>query len=59
MLPPDTYSQPDAADPVLDVGTVLRIVRKHAPGAVTVTAIDETGGEARAYMVDTDVVLKT
>ncbi len=29
MLPSDMYSQPNAADPVLDERTVLDIVRRH------------------------------
>jgi aminoglycoside phosphotransferase len=36
---------------------VLRIVRQHAP-ATTVTAVDESGGEARVYIVDDAAVLK-
>lgn len=59
MFPPDTYSQPNAPDPVLDSTTVLRIVRRHVPRAAAVTNVDETGGEARVYMVDDDLVLKT
>lgn len=59
MLAPDTYVQPRAADPQLDSAIVLRIVREHLPGAKAVTAVDETGGEARAYIVDDVVVLKT
>lgn len=54
----DFYVQPDAADPVLDAATVLAIVRRHAPNAVAVTAIDESGGEARTYAIDDDLILK-
>lgn len=54
----DTYSQPDAPDPVLDDDLVLRIVRTHAPGG-TVRSVDESGGEARTYAVDDDIILKT
>jgi len=54
----DFYVQPDAADPVLDSATVLAIVRRHAPGAAAVTAVDESGGEARTYAIDDDLVLK-
>lgn len=54
----DFYVQPDAADPVLDTATVLAIVRRHAPNAVAVTAIDESGGEARTYAIDHDLILK-
>ncbi len=59
MLPADTYVQPGAVDPVLDNATVMRLVRAHVPRASAVTAIDESGGEARTYMVDDDLVLKT
>src|SRR5712691_10031307 len=55
----DTYSQPDAADPVLADNRVLELARRHAGSARTVTFIDESGGEARAYMCDDDLVLKT
>ena len=54
----DFYVQPDAADPVLDTATVLAIVRRHAPNVVTVTAVDESGGEARTYAFDDDLILK-
>jgi aminoglycoside phosphotransferase (APT) family kinase protein len=57
MLPPDVYSRPDAPDPVLPSRTVLRIVRQYA-AATTVTAVDESGGEARVYFVDDEVVHK-
>lgn len=55
----DVYSQPNAPDPVLDDETVLRIARRHLPGARTVTGVDESGGEARTYAVDGDVIVKT
>ena len=58
MLPNNTYSQPQAADPVLDAGTVLDLLRRHGVRGSTVTSIDETGGEARVYQVDTAFVLK-
>jgi aminoglycoside phosphotransferase len=58
MLPSDLYSQPNAADPVLEERTVLDIVRRHGVRRSTVTSIDETGGEARAYMLDDNLVLK-
>jgi len=54
----DTYSQPDAPDPVWSHDVVLDVVRRHVPGAEEVTGVDESGGEARAYLVDADVVLK-
>ena len=58
MLPSDMYSQPNAADPVLDERTVLDIVRRHGVRCSAVTSIDETGGEARAYVLDDNLVLK-
>ncbi|OYV46771.1 MAG: hypothetical protein B7X10_04725, partial [Burkholderiales bacterium 21-58-4] len=58
MTPRDIYVQPDAPDPVLGSEYVLELVRKHVPSVKTVTGVDETGGEARTYMCDDDVVLK-
>ena len=58
MLPSDMYSQPNAADPVLEERTVLDIVRRHGVRCSAVTSIDETGGEARAYVLDDNLVLK-
>jgi aminoglycoside phosphotransferase len=37
---------------------VLAITRKFIPGAKAVTAIDESGGEARTYFIDNNFVLK-
>jgi hygromycin-B 7''-O-kinase len=54
----DFYVQPDAADPVLDARAVLAIVHRHAPDAVAVTAVDESGGEARTYAIDDGLILK-
>lgn len=54
----DFYIQPDAADLVLDSQAVLAIVREHAPDADAVTAVDESGGEARIYAIDGDLILK-
>lgn len=50
--------QPDA-DPVLEDSLVLDLVRRFVPDARAVLSVDESGGEARAYMVDEDLVLKT
>lgn len=55
----DIYLQPGAADDVLANELVLSLVRKHVPNAQAVTAIDESGGEARAYVVDNAFILKT
>ena len=58
MLPSETYTQPNAADPVLDEQTVLDILRCHGVHGCAVTSIDETGGEARTYVIDDNLVLK-
>jgi len=55
----DVYLQPGAADPVLSRATVLALARRHLPAAAAVTGVDESGGEARAYLVNDDVVVKT
>jgi hygromycin-B 7''-O-kinase len=59
MVTRDVYLQPEAPDPVLDDAIVLALVRRHAPRAAGVTEVDESGGEARAYVVDGDIILKT
>ena len=58
MLPGDIYGQPDAPDPVLDEGTVLDLARRHVPRCSAVTGIYESGGEARVYMIDDNLILK-
>jgi aminoglycoside phosphotransferase (APT) family kinase protein len=50
---------PDPRDPVLDASVVLGLARRHLPSARAVTAVDETGGEARAYVIDADFIFKT
>jgi hygromycin-B 7''-O-kinase len=55
----DSYHQPDAADPVLEAAAVLALVGTHVPDVRAVTDIDESGGEARVYVVDHEVILKT
>lgn len=57
-MPNDYYVQPDTADPVLDTGRVLALVRRHTPEAKAVTGVDETGGEARTYAIDDRLILK-
>jgi len=52
------YYQRGAADPVLEDNLVLDIVRQYAPSAKAVVSINDTHGEARAYMVDETNVLK-
>jgi hygromycin-B 7''-O-kinase len=58
MLPSDIYRQPHAADPVLEERTVLDLARRHGVRCAAVTRVDETGGEARAYVLDDTLVLK-
>ena len=58
MLPSDIYRQPHAADPVLEERTVLDLARRHGVRCSALTSIDETGGEARAYGIDDNLVLK-
>ncbi|HEX2916010.1 MAG TPA: aminoglycoside phosphotransferase family protein [Chloroflexia bacterium] len=54
----DIYLQPGVPDPRLPDETVLAIARKYIPRAQTVTEVDESGGEARAYVIDNIYVLK-
>jgi len=58
-MPKDVYLQPDAPDPVLGDNVVLALVRQYAPGAQAVTSVDESGGEARTYAIDDNLILKT
>jgi len=59
MLLRDRYSQPHAADPVLDERTVLNMVRCHGVRGSAVSSIDETGGEARVVnVIDDSLVVK-
>ncbi len=54
----DTYSQPEAPDPVLDDELVLSLVRRHVPTAQVLTGVEESGGEARTYAIDNSMILK-
>jgi aminoglycoside phosphotransferase (APT) family kinase protein len=58
MLPIDAYPQTDVADPVLDEQTVLNLARRHVSSCAAVSSVDETGGEARTYSIDDNLVLK-
>src|SRR6478609_1649311 len=58
-VPRDFYVQPDAADPVLSEEVVLSLARRHFPNAHAVTHVDESGGEARTYRIDDNMILKT
>lgn len=52
------YYQREAPDPILADDLVLALARRHEPAVRAVTAIDETGGEARVYCLDDRWVLK-
>ena len=58
-MPNDVYLQPDAPDPVLTDAVVLGLVQRHVPGAHTVAGVNESGGEARSYLIDDGLILKT
>ena len=49
----------DPRDPVLDFRRVLALTRRHLPAAHAVTDVDETSGEARAYVIDEGFIFKT
>ncbi len=55
----DYYVQPEAPDTILSAEQVLALARQHLPSAKAVTAVDETGGEARTYSIDDAYILKT
>ena len=56
-MPRHVYLQPDAVDPVLLDELVLALARRHAP-ATCVQAVEESGGEARTYLIDDELILK-
>src|SRR5215472_11011057 len=55
----DVYLQPGAPDPVLSEEAVLAAASQHVRDVGRLLEVDESGGEARAYMLDGDVVVKT
>ena len=57
-MPKDVYLQPDAPDPILSEELVLALVRRHVHDVLAVTDVDESGGEARTYAIDTNLILK-
>lgn len=59
MVFADVYLQPQAPDPVLAEDVIVEAARRHVPDAGPLLAVDESGGEARAYLLDGDVVVKT
>ena len=58
-MPRDVYLQPNLPDPVLEPSVVLDLARWFEPNAQAITAVDETGGEARTYVIDDGIVFKT
>lgn len=59
MVFADTYLQPDAPDPVLSEATVVAAAARHVNNVGRLLEVDESGGEARAYILDRGVVVKT
>lgn len=59
MVFADIYPQPGAPDPVLSEDAVIAAASQHVRDVGRLLEIDESGGEARAYMLDGDVVVKT
>ena len=57
-MPKDVYFQPDAPDPVLSEAVALSLVRRHVPTAQALRGVDESGGEARTYAIDENLILK-
>ena len=57
-MPKHIYLQPDAPDPIHSDDVVLALVRNHVPDVHAVTGIDESGGEARTYAIDDNIILK-
>ena len=63
----DVYRQPEAPDPVLPEDLVRDLTRPHLPAGADLVPgmqVDESGGEARAYLFDRSdaeggVVVKT
>lgn len=55
----DVYLQPYAPDPLLANELILDLAQRHVSDVDSVTAVDESGGEARAYLVDDTIVVKT
>ncbi len=55
----DVYLRPDAPDPVLPNAIVLDIARAHTELSTEQVEVDESGGEARAYLLGDGVVVKT
>jgi aminoglycoside phosphotransferase len=58
-VPKDIYLQPNVPDYLWDEQLVLQLTRRHVPQTRAVTHVDETGGEARSYAVDENLIVKT
>ena len=54
----DDYLQPGATDPVHSATTILGLAARHTDRATDLIDVDETGGEARAYLLTGDIVVK-
>ena len=59
MVFSDIYLQPDATDPVLAEEVVVETAHRHSPDAGGLLEVDESGGEARAYLLEGGIVMKT
>lgn len=59
MVFSDTYLQPGAPDPVLSEDAVVAVAAKHVRRVGRLLEVDESGGEARAYLLDGGIVVKT
>lgn len=59
MVFADVYSHPEAPDPVLSEDAVVTAAAKHVRDPGPLVEVDESGGEARAYMLGSGVVVKT
>ena len=59
MVFSDIYLQPGAADPVLSEAVVVAAAARHASAVGRLLEVDESGGEARAYLLEGGVVMKT
>ena len=59
MVFSDVYLQPGAPDPVLSEEAIVAAAARHVSDPGRLLEIDESGGEARAYMLDGGVVIKT
>jgi hygromycin-B 7''-O-kinase len=57
-MPKDYFLHPYVEDPVWTADKVLSLVRLHAPNAREVVKVEESGGEARTYLIDDNLLLK-